>query len=204
MKKRITSAIIALILCLTLLPATVLATEPDTRHTIQLGASAINGWSADDGYDYIYLGNWNNKPVKWRVLSANGDGATFYRDETSAAKYGASALFLLSEYVQDSKQFRSSRSSNRWRGSTTENWCDTFNAGAFTSIESRALLTTSSSSAKKDAGEPLATGRRTILTQMPMRSVQGKRSFSFLPVKLQTQTMVLEHRKTERPTRTGG
>ena len=158
MKKRITSAIIALILCLTLLPATVLAAEPDTRHTIQPGASAINGWSADDGYDYIYLGNWNNKPVKWRVLSANGDGATFYRDETSAAKYGASALFLLSEYVQDSKQFRSSRSSNRWRGSTTENWCDTFNAGAFTSIESRALLTTSSSSAKKDAGGTFSDG----------------------------------------------
>ena len=59
MKKRIASAIIALALCLTLLPATVLAAEPDTRHTIQPGASAINGWSADDGYDYIYLGNWN-------------------------------------------------------------------------------------------------------------------------------------------------
>ena len=152
MKKRIASAIIALALCLTLLPATVLAAEPDTRHTIQPGASAINGWSADDGYDYIYLGNWNNKSVKWRVLSANGDGATFYRDETSAAKYGPSALFLLSEYVQTSMQFRSNRSSNSWRNSITEKWCDTFTAGAFTSIESSALLTTSSSSAKKDAG----------------------------------------------------
>ena len=152
MKKRIASAIIALALCLTLLPATVLAAEPDTRHTIQLGASDINGWSADDGYDYIYLGNWNNKSLKWRVLSANGDGATFYRDETSAAKYGPSALFLLSEYVQTSMQFRSNRSNNSWRNSITEKWCDTFTAGAFTSIESSALLTTSSSSAKKDAG----------------------------------------------------
>lgn len=57
MKKRIASAIIALILCLTMLPAAVLAAEPDTRQTIQPGASAINGWSQSDGYDYIYLGN---------------------------------------------------------------------------------------------------------------------------------------------------
>lgn len=159
MKKRIASAIIALALCLTLLPATVLAAEPDTRHTIQPGASAINGWSADDGYDYIYLGNWNNNPVKWRVLSANGDGASSYRDETSAVKYGASALFLLSEYVQDSRQFRSS-SSNKWRGSTTEKWCDTFTAGAFTSIESCALLTTYTSSAKPDAGGTFSDGTK--------------------------------------------
>ena len=159
MKKRIASAIIALALCLTLLPATVLAAEPDTRHTIQPGASAINGWSASDGYDYIYLGNWNNKSVKWRVLSANGDGATFYRDETNAAKYGASALFLLSEYVQDSKQFRDS-SSYKWSNSITEKWCDTFTAGAFTPIESRALLKTSSSSAKKDAGGTFSDGTK--------------------------------------------
>ena len=160
MKKRIVSMLLVLVLCLSLLPATALAAEPDTRHTIQLGASAIKGWSADDGYDYIYLGNWDNKPVKWRVLSANGDGATFYRDETSGAKYGDSALFLLSEYMQDSKQFRSSRSSNKWKGSTTEKWCDTFTAGAFTSIESRALLTTSSSSAKTDAGGTFSDGTK--------------------------------------------
>ena len=176
MKKRIASAIIALALCLTLLPATVLAAEPDTRHTIQPGASAINGWSADDGYDYIYLGNWNNKSVKWRVLSANGDGATFYRDETSAAKYGPSALFLLSEYVQDSKQFRS-KSSNKWKGSTTEDWCDTFTAGAFTPIESCALLKTSSRTAKTDAEGTFNDGKKDYTYKNTNEISAGKKVF---------------------------
>mgnify|MGYP004457415483 CR=1 FL=1 len=176
MKKRIASAIIALALCLTLLPATVLAAEPDTRHTIQPGASDINGWSANDGYDYIYLGNWNNKSVKWRVLSANGDGATFYRDETNAAKYGASALFLLSEYVQDSKQFRDS-SSYKWSNSITEKWCDTFTAGAFTPIESRALLKTFSSSAKKDAGGTFSDGTKDYTYINENKISAGKKVF---------------------------
>ena len=176
MKKRIASAIIALALCLTLLPATVLAAEPDTRHTIQPGASDINGWSANDGYDYIYLGNWNNKSVKWRVLSANGDGATFYRDETNAAKYGASALFLLSEYVQDSKQFRDS-SSYKWSNSITDKWCDTFTAGAFTPIESRALLKTFSSSAKKDAGGTFSDGTKDYTYINENKISAGKKVF---------------------------
>ena len=94
MKKRIASAIIALALCLTLLPATVSAAEPDTRHTIQLGASAINGWSADGGYDYIYLGNWNDSPVKWRVLSANGDTARSYQGGAGNTSTKSNALFM--------------------------------------------------------------------------------------------------------------
>ena len=42
------------------------ATYSITAYTpsIQPGASAIKGWSADDGYDYIYLGKWNGTPVK--------------------------------------------------------------------------------------------------------------------------------------------
>ena len=176
MKKKILSILLVLAMCLTLLPATVLAAEPDSRHTIQLGASAIKGWSADDGYDYIYLGNWNGKSVKWRVLSANGDGATFYRDETNAAKYGASALFLLSEDVQDSKQFRS-KSSNKWRGSSTEDWCDTFTAGAFTSIESCALLKTSSSTAKKDAGGTFSDGTKNYTYKNTNAISAGKKVF---------------------------
>ena len=146
MKKRIASAIIALALCLTLLPATVLAAEPDTRHTIQPGASAIEGWSADDGYDYIYLGNWNNNPVKWRVLSANGDTASSYNDTPAGStRNKQQALFMLSEDVLDQTRFGSS-GTTKWKGSDAEKWCNTFKTGALTKTEQLAVFTTVSKS----------------------------------------------------------
>ena len=142
MKKRIVSMLLVLVLCLSLLPTAALAAEPDTRHTIQPGASAINGWSADDGYDYIYLGNWNNNPVKWRVLSANGDGAGYYYNFNTVRKYGDSALFLLSDDVlQDSVQYNTSNR-NRWKSSAALNWCTDFAKNRFAPTESRAILET--------------------------------------------------------------
>ena len=150
MKKRIASAIIALVLCLTLLPATVLAAEPDTRHTIQLGASAIKGWSADDGYDYIYLGNWNNNPVKWRVLSANGDTARSYQGGAGNTSTKSNALFMLSEDVLEQTQFGGS-GNKKWEGSTAESWCDGFKTGALTAQEQLAVFTTVSKSGANGA-----------------------------------------------------
>lgn len=141
MKKRITSAIIALILCLTLLPATVLAAEPDTRHTIQFGASAINGWSQPDGYDYIYLGNWKDNPVKWRVLSANGDTARSYQGGAGNTSTKSNALFMLSEDVLEQTRFGGS-GNKKWEGSTAESWCDGFKTGALTAEEQLAVFTT--------------------------------------------------------------
>ena len=141
MKKRIASAIIALALCLTLLPATVLAAEPDTRHTIQPGASAINGWSASDGYDYIYLGNWNNNPVKWRVLSANGDTARSYQGGAGNTSTKSNALFMLSDDVLAKTPFGGS-GNKKWQGSTAESWCDGFKTGALTEEEQLAVFTT--------------------------------------------------------------
>ena len=146
MKKRIASAIIALALCLTLLPATVLAAELDTRHTIQPGASAIKGWSANDGYDYIYLGNWNNNPVKWRVLSANGDTASSYNDTPAGStRNKQQALFMLSEDVLNQTRFGSS-GTTKWKGSDAEKWCNTFKTGALTKTEQLAVFTTVSKS----------------------------------------------------------
>ena len=141
MKKRIASAIIALALCLTLLPATVLAAEPDTRHTIQPGASAINDWSASDGYDYIYLGNWNNNPVKWRVLSANGDTARSYQGGAGNTSTKSNALFMLSDDVLAKTPFGGS-GNKKWQGSTAESWCDGFKTGALTEEEQLAVFTT--------------------------------------------------------------
>ncbi len=151
MKKRIASAIIALALCLTLLPATVLAAEPVTRHTIQLGASAIKGWSADDGYDYIYLGNWKNNPVKWRVLSANGDTARSYNDTPAGSTSNKQqALFMLSEDVLGQTKFGGS-GNKKWEGSTAESWCDGFKTGALTAQEQLAVFTTVSKSGANGA-----------------------------------------------------
>lgn len=150
MKKRIASAIIALLLCLTLLPATVLAAEPDTRHTIQLGASAINGWSQSYGYDYIYLGNWKNNPVKWRVLSANGDTAKSYQGGAGNTSTKSNALFMLSEDVLEQTQFGGS-GNKKWEGSTAESWCDGFKTGALTAVEQLAVFTTVSKSGANGA-----------------------------------------------------
>lgn len=141
MKKRIASAIIALALCLTLLPATVLAAEPDTRHTIQPGASAINGWSADDGYDYIYLGNWNNNPVKWRVLSANGDTAKSYQGGAGNTSTKSNALFMLSEDVLAQTQF-GAKNQTRFDKSAAQTWCNDFKSKALTATEQLAVFTT--------------------------------------------------------------
>ena len=145
MKKRIASAIIALALCLTLLPATVLAAEPVTRHTIQPGASAINDWSANDGYDYIYLGNWKDNPVKWRVLSANGDTAKSYQGGAGNTSTKSNALFMLSEDVLEQTQFGGA-GNKKWEGSTAESWCDGFKTGALTEEEQLAVFTTVSKS----------------------------------------------------------
>ena len=122
--------LLVLVLCLSLLPTAALAAEPDTRHTIQPGASAINGWSADDGYDYIYLGNWNNKSVKWRVLSANGDTASSYNDTPAGStRNKQQALFMLSEDVLEQTQFG-------------DNWCNKFKSKALTATEQLAVFTT--------------------------------------------------------------
>lgn len=126
MRKRIASAVMALLLCLTLLPTAALAAEPDTRHTIQLGASDIKGWSAEDGYDYIYLGNCKNNPVKWRVLSANGDTATQYNGTSAGyTKDKSNALFLLSEDVLEQTQFGGAKQT-KFEKSTAQTWCNDF------------------------------------------------------------------------------
>ncbi len=150
MKKRIVSMLLVLVLCLSLLPATALAAEPDTRHTIQLGASAINGWSQSYGYDYIYLGNWNGNPVKWRVLSANGDTAKSYQGGAGNTSTKSNALFMLSEDVLAQTQFGGS-GNKKWEGSTAESWCDGFKTDHLTAEEQLAVFTTVSKSGANGA-----------------------------------------------------
>ena len=118
--------------------------------SIQLGASAIKGWSADDGYDYIYLGNWKDNPVKWRVLSANGDTAKSYQGGAGNTSTKSNALFMLSEDVLEQTQFGGS-GNKKWEGSTAESWCDGFKTGALTAEEQLAVFTTVSKSGANGA-----------------------------------------------------
>ena len=53
---------------------------------IQLGASNISGYDSTNGYDYIYYGEWDNSPIKWRVLD----------EQTNTQNEG---LFLLSDVL---------------------------------------------------------------------------------------------------------
>ena len=163
MKKRIASAIITLALCLTLLPATVLAAEPNTRHTIQPGASAINGWSADDGYDYIYLGNLNDNPVKWRVLSAKGDTARSYQGGAGNTSTKSNALFMLSEDVLEQTQFGGT-SLTKFDGSAAQTWCNNFKSNKLTPTEQLAVFTTVS---KEESGQTMYFYSKKAISLLP-------------------------------------
>ena len=83
MKRRIGGIFLALALCLTLLPTAALAA--DGQPAIQAGLGSITGYSTGNGYNYIYYGTWQDKPIKWRVL------------DTKANTGADCALFLLTD-----------------------------------------------------------------------------------------------------------
>ena len=140
MKRRFFSILTALALSLTLLPAA--ARAADGQPAIQTSLGSITGYSAENGYSYIYYGTWRDSPIKWRVL------------DTKANTGAADALFLLTDeclyplpgdlyacYIQ----FNPADKPNRhiWKDSTLQDWFkNTFYSGensAFTSAE-RALI----------------------------------------------------------------
>lgn len=163
MKKRIVSMLLVLVLCLSLLPTAALAAEPDTRHTIQPGASAIKGWSASDGYDYIYLGNWNNNPVKWRVLSAKGDTARSYQGGAGNTSTKSNALFMLSEDVLEQTQFGGT-SLTKFDGSAAQTWCNNFKSNKLTPTEQLAVFTTVS---KEESGQTMYFYSKKAISLLP-------------------------------------
>ena len=79
-------ASLAACLLIGLLPTSALAAGTDTGKAIKLGTSGISGYDSTNGYDYIYYGEWNSSPIKWRVLD----------DQTNT---GDDGLFLLSDVL---------------------------------------------------------------------------------------------------------
>ena len=140
MKRRFFSILTALALSLTLLPAA--ARAADGQPAIQTSLGSITGYSAENGYSYIYYGTWRDSPIKWRVL------------DTKANTGAADALFLLTDeclyplpgdlyacYIQFNPADKPNR--HLWKDSTLQDWFkNTFYSGessAFTSAE-RALI----------------------------------------------------------------
>lgn len=144
-----------------LLPTTALAAgTKDTGKGIQTGAACISDYNLGIGkYDYIYYGMWNDSPIKWRVLSVEGNGGTYVKADDSS--YSGKPLFLLSEVLLSTGNISTygnvkfnDSGSTAWQGSIAQSWCKEFSgesetekyaAKAFTASECNAVLKTTKS-----------------------------------------------------------
>lgn len=144
-----------------LLPTTALAAgTKDTGKGIQTGAACISDYNLGIGkYDYIYYGMWNDSPIKWRVLSVEGNGGTYVKADDSS--YSGKPLFLLSEVLLSTGKISTygnvkfnDSGSTAWQNSIAQSWCKEFSgeseteqyaAKAFTASECNAVLKTTKS-----------------------------------------------------------
>lgn len=103
---------------------------------IMLGANSIPGYN--NGYHFVYYGERNSSPIKWRVLD----------DQTNT---GASGLFLLSDALLGTGQFggvsfdNGENASNAWQNSNAQTWCKTFYNDNFSKGEQGSVLATTKS-----------------------------------------------------------
>lgn len=135
-KRRILSLLLAICLVVGIMPTAAFAANNDKA--IQLGASNISGYDSTNGYDYIYYGEWDNSPIKWRVLD----------EQTNTQNEG---LFLLSDVLLGTGTYggvyfdNSGSDSNVWQKSTAQTWCKNFYSNNFSSKEQNAVLETTKS-----------------------------------------------------------
>ena len=130
MKKRFLSLLLALVLCIGLLPmaANAAVEQPAIQSTLWDNSGSANGaktYSPEDGYHYVYFGQWKGKPIKWRVLA--------YPEPTYD---GTGGFLLMADEIVDVVQFGRSYTDYRWIDSQAREWCDaTFYNGAFSDLE---------------------------------------------------------------------
>ena len=135
-KRRILSLLLAICLVVGIMPTAAFAANNDKA--IQLGASNISGYDSTNGYDYIYYGEWDNSPIKWRVLD----------EQTNTQNEG---LFLLSDVLLGTGTYgrvyfdNSGSDSDVWQNSTAQTWCKNFYSNNFSSKEQNAVLATTKS-----------------------------------------------------------
>lgn len=125
---------------------------------IMSGKSVFSYYNSANGYDYIYYGTYNNNPIKWRVLTANGNGGT-YTDGNGNDVNSSNAMFMLSEYCLENMIYDETNngpdiSIKDWSDSNIREWgnstADTgFIKQSFSENEQKMLLKTS----KRSNGE---------------------------------------------------
>lgn len=139
-KRRILSLLLAICLVVGIMPTAAFAANNDKA--IQLGASNISGYDSTNGYDYIYYGEWDSSPIKWRVLDTKTNMANATEGD---------GLFLLSDVLLGTGDYggvyfgSTSPYSNAWQGSDAQDWCETFYSDSLTTQEQSAVLETTKS-----------------------------------------------------------
>lgn len=143
MKKKLINLFCTLVLMVTMLPMAVFAAETDTGKALQLvdngTAANISGWNIKNGYNYIYYGQWNGSPVKWRVLD----------DQTNTGEKGG--LFLLSDVLLGTGKYgdvyfnHTYSFSNAWQYGDAQAWCKAFESNNLDKREAAAILETTKS-----------------------------------------------------------
>lgn len=145
--RRAMASALAACLMLTMLPTAAFAADTDTGKVIQIGTDSITGpvrkgTSNPIQYiptSYIYYGGGED-PIKWQVLSTEGNGGTYFRGEEAVT---ASPLLLFSEYLLDAMCFSNQQEDGPiWQGSAAQTWCGNFADTALTTTERAAVLTT--------------------------------------------------------------
>ncbi len=149
MKRKVLVILLTCLMVLTLLPMAAEAVTVDRN--VMLSADGISVYSSEDGYDYIYFGQYNASPVKWLVLDNQGASGGTYKDSSDAAVDSSDVIFLLSEYTLGGNTYFSYDSSPQWSSSSPKTNCaDVYNS-AFTASE-KALVLKTTTTADADVG----------------------------------------------------
>ncbi len=132
--KRVFSLFLCICMMLTILPFTKATASVAGKPAITLGTGAISG----GGASWVYFGDYKGSPVKWRVLSTNGNGGYC----SVGAKPVINPLFLLSEYTLDYDLVQFDPGKNTWKDSAAQIWCNNFYNNNFDFIEKNAIAST--------------------------------------------------------------
>lgn len=164
MKKRFLSLLLALVLCIGLLPMAANAAVPEQpaiQSTLWDNSGSANGaktYNAENGYHYVYFGQWKGEPIKWRVLA--------YPEPTYD---GTSGFLLMADEIVDVVRFGGSETDYLWVGSLAKEWCNnTFYNGAFSALEkSRIAAAPATSDRGADWRSEVMPGTPTNITSGP-------------------------------------
>ena len=138
--KRFLSLLLCACMVFTLLPAATLTAEAASATAITLGTDGISG----SGKNWVYFGEYNKCPVKWRVLSTTGNGGLY----SDGSRVVTKPLFLMSEYTLDYDLVQFDPGSIVWKDSGAQIWCNSFYKNNFDAAEKTAIASTTKSDSK--------------------------------------------------------